>query len=73
MGLAIVTLAGLTGAAAILIISGQSGVFAGSELAAIPSHPTSPMDEAERILADRFAKGEFTPDEYSRMLSILRR
>jgi len=73
MGLAIITLAALTGVAAILIIGGQNGSYIGSHLSSIPSHPTSPMDEAERILATRYAKGEFTPDEYSRMLSILRR
>lgn len=73
MGLAIVTLAGLTGVAAILIIGGQSGSCVGSHLSSIRTHPVSPMDEAERILATRYAKGEFAPDEYSRMLSILRR
>jgi len=36
-------------------------------------HPTSPLDEAERILARRYAKSEITAEEYSRMLSILRR
>lgn len=32
----------------------------------------SPLDEAERILAARYARGEITPREYQRMLSILR-
>ena len=33
----------------------------------------SPIDEAERILAHRYAKGDVTAEEYDRMLSILRR
>jgi uncharacterized membrane protein len=73
MGAAIITLAGLTGVAAILIISSQSAAFSGGRFSAIANTPTSPLDEAERILAARYAKGEITPDEYSRMLSILRR
>ena len=72
MGYAMILLVGLTGLAAILIAGRQNGVFAG-HAAHIPSHPTSPMDEAERILAARYAKGEITPDEYTRMLIILRR
>jgi uncharacterized membrane protein len=73
MGAAIITLAGLTGIAAVLIIGSQTGVFAGNHGSVIPSVPSSPLDEAERILATRYAKGEITPDEYARMLSILRR
>ena len=73
MGLAIIALAGLTGVAAVLIMGGRIGTYAGHHSTAIPSRPTSPMDEAERILAARYAKGEITPDEYSRMLSVLRR
>jgi len=41
--------------------------FAGAARAAC-----SPMDEAERILAARYARGEITPQEYQRMLVILR-
>jgi len=73
MGLTIVTLAALTGVAAVLIIGGQRAALSGHRMSAIPSNPTSPLDEAERILATRYAKGEITPDEFSRMLSILRR
>jgi uncharacterized membrane protein len=32
----------------------------------------SPLDEAERILSARYARGDITPDEYRRMLVILR-
>jgi len=34
--------------------------------------PRSPLEEAERILTARYASGDITPDEYRRMLSILR-
>lgn len=33
----------------------------------------SPLDEAERILAKRYARGRITADEYERMTAILRR
>ncbi len=33
----------------------------------------SPVSEAERILSARYARGEISAPEYSRMLSILRR
>ena len=72
MGFGMILLVGLTGLAAILMVGRQRGVFAGDS-AQIPSHPTSPMDEAEHILAGRYARGEIAPDEYMRMLVILRR
>lgn len=34
--------------------------------------PMSPVQEAERILARRYARGEIGLDEYRRMLAILR-
>lgn len=73
MELAIITLAALTGVATVLIVGGQLNAYPGHHAVPIPHRPTSPMDEAERILATRYAKGEIGPDEYSRMLSILRR
>jgi len=36
------------------------------------SRPTSPVDEAERVLARRYARGSITSDEYRRMMAILR-
>jgi len=72
MGFAIILMAGVTGLASILILGNQTGAFAGHG-APIPTHPSSPLDEAERILAHRYAKGDITPEEYSRMLVILRR
>lgn len=33
----------------------------------------TPVDEAERILTGRFARGEITFEEYDRMRTILRR
>lgn len=72
MGLAVLLLVGMTGLATILLVGRQNGVFA-DHVAHIPNHPSSPLDEAERILAHRYAKGDITPEEYTRMLVILRR
>ena len=33
----------------------------------------SPLDEAERILGARYARGDISAEEYQRMLVILRR
>jgi len=38
----------------------------------VASASRSPLDEAERILTARYARGDIGPDEYRRMLSILR-
>lgn len=56
--------------ALILVLSRHSALATASPAAA---HPTSPLDEAERILARRYAQAEITAEEYSRMLAILRR
>jgi len=37
------------------------------------SRPTSPVDEAERVLSRRYAKGAISADEYRRMMAILHR
>jgi uncharacterized membrane protein len=37
------------------------------------SHPSSPVDEAERVLSRRYARGRISSDEYDRMMAILRR
>lgn len=34
--------------------------------------PRSPLDEAERILARRYARGEITFEEFERMMALLR-
>jgi len=74
MYLALVAVAGLTAYAALVIIGRTSGVFAGpATVTSAAGRPTSPLDEAERILAHRYAKGEISPEEYDRMLTILRR
>lgn len=36
-------------------------------------HGRSPVDEAERILARRYVRGEITTEEFDRMMVILRR
>jgi uncharacterized membrane protein len=38
-----------------------------------PARAVSPFDEAERILSSRYARGQITPEEYERMLTVLRR
>ena len=40
--------------------------------AAVPSDPSSPVIDAERILARRYAAGEITSESYERMLTIIR-
>lgn len=35
--------------------------------------PRSPLDEAERILASRYARRLITAEEYDRMTAVLRR
>jgi len=37
------------------------------------SRPSSVIDEAERTLSRRYARGAVTADEYDRMMAILRR
>jgi uncharacterized membrane protein len=37
------------------------------------SRPSSPVDEAERVLSRRYARGAISADEYDRMMAILRR
>ncbi len=74
MYLALVVIAGLTAYAALAVVGRTTGVFAGNAAhATAPARPTSPLDEAERILAHRYAKGEISAEEYERMLVILRR
>ena len=73
MLLAMIAVVGLTAIAAVAIVGHRDGAFAGPH----PQHVharqgTSPVDEAERILAQRYAVGEITAEEYDRMLVILR-
>ncbi len=72
MGLAIAMLALLVGVAATLFASRGHGVLA-DHVAISPSRPSSPLDEAERILAMRYARGDIRLDEYQRMLVVLRK
>lgn len=37
------------------------------------AHNSSPLDEAERILSRRYARGEIDFEEYDRMRALLRR
>lgn len=70
MGIAFI--AAVLGATALVLVLIRNGgtyatVTSGSD------RPLSPLDEAERILARRYAQAEITAEEYSRMLVILRR
>ena len=72
MLLATIVIVGLTAIAAVAIVGHRDGAFVGPHPIHV-GHPSSPVDEAERILAHRYAKGEITAEEYDRMLVILRR
>jgi uncharacterized membrane protein len=72
MLLAAIVVIGLSALAAVAIVRRRDGVFVGTQPARA-TRGNSPVDEAERILAQRYAKGEITADEYNRMLAILRR
>jgi uncharacterized membrane protein len=37
------------------------------------SRPASPVDEAERVLSRRYARGSISAEEYDKMMAILRR
>jgi uncharacterized membrane protein len=37
------------------------------------SRAASPVDEAERVLSRRYARGAINADEYDKMMAILRR
>lgn len=56
----------LIAAAALAVAAGRAGDRA-------PAPLRSPLDEAERILARRYARGEITFREYGRMVAVLRR
>jgi uncharacterized membrane protein len=71
MFLAMMLVLGVTAIAAVAIVGSRDASFAGPTPARVRA--TSPVDEAERILAQRYAHGEITPEEYDRMLVILRR
>ena len=69
MGITLVIATAVAASAVYLVLARHAGPVA----ITTTGHPTSPLDEAERILARRYAKAEITAEEYSRMLSILRR
>jgi uncharacterized membrane protein len=57
--------------AALLVLGRERGRLAVAVTSL--SRPASPVDEAERVLSRRYARGAITADEYSRMIAILRR
>ena len=70
MGIAFIA-AVLGATALILVLIRNGGSYA--TVASGPANLGSPLDEAERILARRYARAQITAEEYSRMLVILRR
>ena len=72
MLLPMIAVAGLTALTAIAIVSHRDGALVGHRHAHL-SVGSSPMDQAERILAQRYRNREITAEEYDRMLVILRR
>lgn len=60
---------GLSAIAAVAILGRREDSLATTR----PVRSASPIDEAERILSRRYARGEITAEEYDRMLVILRR
>jgi uncharacterized membrane protein len=72
MLIAMIAVAAFTALVAVAIVGHRDGVFAGNQPVRV-SRRVSPIDEAERIIARRYATGEVTAEEYARMLAILRR
>lgn len=60
------------GAALILWAMAREGRFNGAPTWAT-HRPASPLEQAEYILAQRYARRAITAEEYERMLAILRR
>jgi uncharacterized membrane protein len=57
--------------AALWVVSRERGRLAVAVTAF--SRPASPVDEAERVLSRRYARGAINADEYDKMMAILRR
>ena len=72
MLLAMIAVVGLTAFAAATIVAHYDGALVGNRPARL-SVGSSAVDQAERILAYRYATHEITAEEYDRMLVILRR
>lgn len=71
MGFALVAACAIAASAVYLVLARHTDPL--TVAASGSSRPTSPLDEAERILARRYAKAEITAEEYGRMLAIIRR
>ena len=63
-------LIGLIGFAVIWLMSRSDNPL--TTASPVTRRPNSPIDEAERLLARRYAKGQINAEEYGRMLVILR-
>jgi len=71
MGFALVAACAIAASAVYLVLALHTNTV--TVATSGPGRPRSPLDEAERILARRYAKAEITAEEYGRMLAILRR
>ena len=71
MGFALVAACAIAASAVYLVLARHTGTV--TVAATGTGRTTSPLDEAERILARRYAKAEITAEEYGRMLTIIRR
>ena len=67
MGITVMTASAIIAFATLSLMTRDTQVAA-----AVPSNPSSPILEAERILAGRYAAGEITSESYERMLTIIR-
>lgn len=71
MSIMAIGISALVAFATLSLITRNNSVFATA--APVSTRPSSPLDEAERILARRYATGEITAEAYERMLVIVRR
>ena len=66
MGITVMTVSAMIAFATLALLTRER-----ETAGAFPTHHSSPLDEADRILARRYAAGEITAQSYERMLVIL--
>ncbi|UBU14829.1 SHOCT domain-containing protein [Nonomuraea gerenzanensis] len=54
------------------VVSWRRGWWGPRRAATATTHPASPTASAEQILAERYARGEMTDEEYFERMSVLR-
>lgn len=65
------TTLGVLALAVLLVVGRERGRLAVAVTSL--SRPASPVDEAERVLSRRYARGAISTSEYQRMMTILHR